>query len=158
MSHMMMKVAFALAALAVAGSTGCSADGDAVSSANGGLRQLSVAPLARTGSDGRLNRVDMSSVPSSGPASAMVYRVRPARVRAADVRSRARRLGVIGQTIETTSEVRVEGDGAVFSVDRLTGSFDYTTEQLRPKTVPSRGCSPTRSTALAQRSSSSPTA
>jgi len=136
MAHTMMRTACAaLAGLALAGTVGCAGSGngsDAAASHErpGGLHTLVVAPLARTGSDGRLSRVDLSSAAASSPATAMVYRVRPARVRAADVRSQARRLGVVGRTIETTAEVRVQGDGAVFTVDRITGSFDYTTEQF----------------------------
>lgn len=96
---------------------------------------MRVAPLGRTGSGGSLSSLKLNTNTDSLPKSLTVYRVVPARIKAADVKARAQRLGLSGAVTEADGKFVVRGKAATLEVDRETGSFDYTTDNFSTQTT-----------------------
>ncbi len=103
-----------------------------------GVIVLSVPPMDATGSSGSFASLRSEADTTALPKKLMVYRVKPAGVTKDSFEARARKLGLTGSTEDLGASFQVVGPDASFEVDKLTGSFDYTTDALEKQTQPVR--------------------
>ena len=98
--------------------------------------ELRVSPLDMTGSSGSFNSLSVDAVTEDLPTTLMVYRVVPADVQVAWVQERAASLGLEGRVAEHRDRYVIAGQDAVLTVEKDTGSFDYTTAAFEAQTEP----------------------
>lgn len=95
---------------------------------------LSVPPMDNTGSGGNFRSLTSKAETSALPNELVVYKVKPASVSKEDVRGHTRRLGIDADPEELDDRYVVAGSSATFEMEKVSGSFDFTTEEFEKQT------------------------
>jgi hypothetical protein len=126
--------------LALLLTAGCTGAGTAANGhAAGAVAQqprLTVPPMDSTGSGGNFRSLKSVADTSTLPDALVVYKVKDARVGRDVAAGHARKLGIEAAVEEVDGRFVAAGRGANFEMDKVTGSFDFTTKDFEKQTKP----------------------